>query len=130
MSNKRGADQRLLTVPAKANFLDGLDRALPKCGYSNRSQFVRDAIREKLQKEGIRVPKALTLAAGRYPTPKGGGFESKKTTSQRIRKAADAIVADAAEGVLRRRGGGGRDPSDPGQASPDQPTKGDSHPKP
>lgn len=75
MSNKRGADQKMLMFPAKVAFIDGLDKSLPQCGYSNRSQFMRDAIAEKLRKNGINVPQEIVMPGGRYPAPKGGGFE-------------------------------------------------------
>jgi len=67
MPNKRAAGQKLLTLPASAEFIRGIDENLAACGYSNRSQFIRDAIIEKLNRGGSRVPKSLSLAPARAP---------------------------------------------------------------
>lgn len=65
MPNQRAEDQKLLTLPAKTRFISELDRNLQTVGYSNRSQFIRDAIIEKLLRLGIMVPKDLALSRPR-----------------------------------------------------------------
>lgn len=43
----------------KEKFISALDAARKQIGGSTRSQFIRDAIIEKLFREGIHVPKEL-----------------------------------------------------------------------
>ena len=48
-----------------------IDKNLTRCGYSNRSQFIRDAIIEKLSRMGIELAKEASLAPARtdkYPS--------------------------------------------------------------
>lgn len=101
MSNKRSADQKMLIFPAQKTFIDVLDRALRSCGYSNRSQFIRDAIGEKLNAEGIAVPKELLSGAGRYP---GYGASSARTCeAKEISERAEAAGAHLPPGSMRSR---------------------------
>jgi Arc/MetJ-type ribon-helix-helix transcriptional regulator len=43
-------------VPAKEQFIQRLNAGVRKAGYSNRSQFIRDAIVEKLENHGVKLP--------------------------------------------------------------------------
>ncbi|MGB7767371.1 MAG: ribbon-helix-helix domain-containing protein [Verrucomicrobiia bacterium] len=54
-------------------FLRELDAGLAQAGYRNRSQFIRDAIVEKLTRAGIAMPKDLALPPHRL----GKGTEAK-----------------------------------------------------
>jgi hypothetical protein len=83
MPNKRRQGQRLLTLPAKGEFVQSLDDNLAKCGYSNRSQFIRDAVIEKLHDEGIAVPKHLALAASRTEQCRPVSYKTKRTKGQK-----------------------------------------------
>ena len=69
MANQRGKNQKLLTIPADVEFIAELDQNLRGIGYSNRSQFVRDAIREKLAREGITIKEEMTLPPARDARP-------------------------------------------------------------
>ena len=62
MINNRTSGQKLLPVAAKAEFISALDANLGKAGYSNRSQFVRDAIIEKMESAGVKISRELALA--------------------------------------------------------------------
>ncbi|HTB86009.1 MAG TPA: ribbon-helix-helix domain-containing protein [Candidatus Sulfotelmatobacter sp.] len=73
MPNQRAVGQKLLTVPCDEKFIAMIDDNLGVCRYSNRSQFVRDAIKEKLEGYGITVPAELTLS----PDRKGKGGPTK-----------------------------------------------------
>ena len=73
MPNQRAAGQKLLTVPCDEKFIALIDDNLAACHYSNRSQFVRDAIKEKLEHYGIKVPGELALS----PDRKGKGGPTK-----------------------------------------------------
>jgi hypothetical protein len=65
MPNQRAEGQKLLPVMASEEFIQALDERLLRAGYSNRSQFVRDAILEKLMRAGIAVPTDLSLSPSR-----------------------------------------------------------------
>ncbi len=67
MPNRRAPGQKLLPVPVDAEFQRELESGLARAGYRNRSQFVRDAIVEKLTRAGIVLPKELAFPPNRYP---------------------------------------------------------------
>jgi|GEM_PF-705321 len=66
----RAPGQKLISVPMNEKFIEQIDAALHKVGYSDRSSFIRDAIVEKLHAGGIPIPVELSLAPSR--TGKGG----------------------------------------------------------
>ena len=70
MPNKRAPGQKLLTLPADEKFIAAVDVALRRCGYGNRSQFVREAIVEKLATLNVHVPRQIAAAPSR--AGKGG----------------------------------------------------------
>lgn len=70
MGPTRSPGQKLVPVPINEELLRDLDNGLRKLAYSNRSQFVRDAIHEKLTKLGFRIPRMLAQAPDRIG--KGG----------------------------------------------------------
>ena len=43
-------------------FIDHLNAAVEKLNYGDRSKLIRDAIVEKLNREGIETPKSLSAA--------------------------------------------------------------------
>jgi hypothetical protein len=59
--NQRAAGQKLLPIAVDEKFLRELDAGLVQAGYWNRSQFIRDAIVEKLMRAGVSLPKELSL---------------------------------------------------------------------
>ena len=52
----RSPGQKLIPVPAKEQFINRLNSGVKRAGYSNRSQFIRDAIVEKLENHGVKLP--------------------------------------------------------------------------
>jgi hypothetical protein len=68
--NKRSAGQKLLNLSVDAAFIDALDKGITARGYANRSEFIREAITEKLQRLGINVPRSLIIPPSRIG--KGG----------------------------------------------------------
>lgn len=66
----RSPSQTLLNLYVSDSFLELIDTALPELGYANRSEFIRSAIREKLQANGLRVAPSLAAAPNRVG--KGG----------------------------------------------------------
>lgn len=90
MRNERGTGQKLIPIPANERFIRELNDGFRKAGYSNRSQFIRDAIVEKLSRMGIEIPREISVApdrigkGGRPPaSAKKGSAKSAKKTARR-----------------------------------------------
>ena len=75
MPNQRAPGQKLLPIAVDEKFLRELDAGLGPAGYRNRSQFIRDAIIEKLLRADISLSKDLALPPHRIG--KGGGVSSQ-----------------------------------------------------
>ena len=65
MPNVRAAGQKLVNLPMKEEAVQQLDAGAEKATEANRSQFIRDAIREKLERLSITAPKNYFIAPGR-----------------------------------------------------------------
>lgn len=63
-------NQILVPVPMTPEFIQELGAALRRLGYSNRADFIRDAILEKLELEGEHIPASIAAAPSR--SGKGG----------------------------------------------------------
>jgi hypothetical protein len=86
MPNQRAPGQKLLPIAVDEKFLRELDAGLGQAGYRNRSQFIRDAIIEKLLRADITLSRDLALpphrigkggdasAQSRYPVHRPSGF--------------------------------------------------------
>ena len=93
--NQRAAGQKLLPIAVDEKFLRELDAGLAQAGYRNRSQFVRDAIVEKLTRAGIAMPKELALPPHRigkstevkfrYPAHRPSRFELNERAESKKR---------------------------------------------
>lgn len=68
--------QKLITIPMNEKFITKIDSSLAKIGYSDRSSMIRDAIVEKLQDAGIKIPVGLNLPPSR--TGKGKRLAKSK----------------------------------------------------
>jgi hypothetical protein len=101
MPNKRAPGQKLLPIPVDEKFLRELDAGLAQTGYRNRSQFIRDAIIEKLERADIPLSKDLALPPHRmgkgsglkkvqYPPHRPSGFMLNET-SDSAKKAARKV---------------------------------------
>lgn len=88
MPNQRSPDQKLLPFTAKNKFVEKLDSSLRELNISNRSQFIRDAIREKLARLGIAIPEELTAAEDRF----GKGGPKPKLSSAATGKAQGVVL--------------------------------------
>ncbi|MEI8288793.1 MAG: ribbon-helix-helix domain-containing protein [Verrucomicrobiota bacterium] len=107
MANERGAGQKLIPIPASEDFIKELNSGFKKAGYDNRSQFIRDAILEKLARLGIDVPEKLALAPDRLG--KGGrpkinhhGASRLGEASSKTASAAAKLLRKGAASVLKR----------------------------
>lgn len=77
------------------DFLAEIEKARGKVG---RSQFVRDALVEKLEKMGIKIPRELTVAPDRAGV---GGPKKKKISSGR--KLAREHIAQIKGEIIAKR---------------------------
>jgi hypothetical protein len=83
--NKRAKGQTLIAIPPDERSLAGLDHAR---GRESRSQFVRDAICEKLGNLRIRLPSSITHPPDR--ASKTIAFQKLGDMEQGLRGAEDA----------------------------------------
>ena len=81
MSNQRAIGQKLISVPMKEKFIEEIDKALEKIGYSDRSSFIRDAVAEKLRAAGVYF--ADRIAVGAQPYWQGWPSEPRRTNCRR-----------------------------------------------
>lgn len=82
MANERAEGQKLIPVPASDDFIEELNKGFKLAGYSNRSQFIRDAIIEKLKGLGVKVPPALANPPDRLR--KGGPLKYNITRANHM----------------------------------------------
>ena len=74
MPNQRAPGQKLVPIAVDEKFLRELDAGLMLAGYRNRSQFIRDAIVEKLLRSNIPISRDLkNLALPPHRIGKGAG---------------------------------------------------------
>ncbi len=62
MAGKRALGQKLIPVPMRKEFIEHINAAVEKLNYGDRSKLIRDAIVEKLNREGIETPSGLAAA--------------------------------------------------------------------
>jgi hypothetical protein len=79
MDTLRSPGQKLIPIPVSNDFLAAVDKAMEQLGYSNRSQFIRDAIAEKLVAAGRKIKPGLAQA----PSRAGKGGRPPKAKSKK-----------------------------------------------
>ena len=100
MLNQRAPGQKLLPIAVDEKFLRELDAGLTQAGYRNRSQFIRDAIIEKLIRVGVPLPKELALPPHRIG--KGGGPRKIRYPSHRSSEYALNEKTDSPKRAARK----------------------------
>jgi hypothetical protein len=65
MAHLRGAKMKMISLELREEMQAVLDEHLESLGYATRSDFIRDAILEKLQQEGIPLPGSSVAAPSR-----------------------------------------------------------------
>lgn len=104
MSEGRSAGQKLLNFPVKEEFLEEIDRAISSSRFSNRSEFIRQAILEKLQEMGISIPEAMASAPSR-----SGKVESTSTrkppviSTKHLMELEEGAYKDDVEAITGKR---------------------------
>jgi Arc/MetJ-type ribon-helix-helix transcriptional regulator len=98
--NQRAPGQKLLPIAVDEKFLRELDAGLARAGYRNRSQFIRDAIVEKLKRAGVSLPAELAMPPHRigksggtnvklhYPAHKPSGYELNERAASKKRSGS------------------------------------------
>jgi hypothetical protein len=80
MPNQRAPGQKQVLTMMKEEFLAEIDSATAKLGYSDRSALIRDAVYEKMERCGVKVPAQFKTAPPR--TGKGGRKRVTQSQSQ------------------------------------------------
>jgi len=78
--NQRASGQKQVIVVLKEDFLDKIDRNLPSMGFGDRAQFIRQAVKEKLQANGVSVS-AFEVTP---PSRAGKGGRPKRQASEAV----------------------------------------------
>jgi hypothetical protein len=107
MPNQRAPGQKLLPIAVDEKFLRELDASLGPAGYRNRSQFIRDAIIEKLLRADISLPKELALPPHRIGKG-GGGSARSRYPAHRSSEYALNEKAGSKKGVVSGRKSGSK----------------------
>jgi acetate kinase len=96
MPNVRGSDQKGVLVMMRESFLEEIDAALPKAGFSDRSKFIRDAVYQRMKAMGFNVREEAATA----PSRKGKGG---RPSHYKIKEAAPSRTTDAPAKVTEER---------------------------
>lgn len=107
MPNQRAPGQKLLPIAVDEKFLRELDAGLGPAGYRNRSQFIRDAIIEKLLRADVSLSKELALPPHRIGKGGGGAAQSRYPVHRPSEYALNE-KADAKKGGVPRRKSGSK----------------------
>jgi hypothetical protein len=98
MPNQRARGQKLLTLPASEDFIRAIDENFEALGYDNRSQFIRDAIAEKLG-----ISKKLTRAPVRIrPRPAKFSLNDKPNSEIAYAKSRARLADSKPVSYLKR----------------------------
>jgi hypothetical protein len=105
MPNQRAPGQKLLPIAVDEKFLRELDAGLGPAGYRNRSQFIRDAIIEKLLRADISLSKELALPPHRIGKSRGASAKSRYPIHRPSEYALNEKADSKKGGVSRRKSG-------------------------
>jgi hypothetical protein len=105
MPNQRAPGQKLLPIAVDEKFLRELDAGLAQAGYRNRSQFIRDAIIEKLLRADISLPKELALPPHRIGKSREASAKSRYPIHRSSEYALNEKADSKKSGVSGRKSG-------------------------
>jgi len=105
MPNQRAPGQKLLPIAVDEKFLRELDASLGPAGYRNRSQFIRDAIIEKLLRADISLPKELALPPHRMGKSKAVSARNRYPIHRPSEYALNEKADSKKGGVSGRKSG-------------------------
>lgn len=87
MPTSRSEGQKLVNVPMNDKFIEAINDAVKQFNYDDRSKFIREAIAEKLERLGKKVPRSFTAAPLRIG--KGGGVAKRGKSRAEGKSQAD-----------------------------------------
>jgi hypothetical protein len=105
MPNQRAPGQKLLPIAVDEKFLRELDAGLGPAGYRNRSQFIRDAIIEKLLRADISLSRELALPPHRIGRGRGTPAQNRYPAHRPTDYALNEKTAVKKGGVHGRKSG-------------------------
>ena len=82
MPNDRDKDQTNISVWIDKKLLAEIEKGRRKLRSMERSQFIRDAIKEKLQSLGLVIPDEIVLRPDRATSETSPSYGQKQTQSQ------------------------------------------------
>jgi hypothetical protein len=91
-----GKQKGLILMVSEA-FLAEIDRAYPNLGYGDRASFVRAAVHEYLQQNGVNLPLSYKAAPPRVGKSKGGRPRKEKAVEPTLLAATDQTEYVAAK---------------------------------
>jgi hypothetical protein len=100
MPNQRASGQTQISLFMKGDFIEFVDGCLPEIGYSDRSSFIRAAIKEKLTKDGFKVPNGLDSAP--YRAGKIIRYTDAPPTRNHLNEAPNSTKASAETRLLKK----------------------------
>jgi hypothetical protein len=103
MPNQRAPGQKLLPIAVDEKFLRELDAGLGRAGYRNRSQFIRDAIVEKLLRANIALPPDLALPPQRMGKSRRTSAPSRYPAHRPSDYALNEVADSKKSGGSRRK---------------------------
>lgn len=92
---QRAKGQKLVPIPMSEEFIADIDRASRAEGYDDRSKFIRQAVREKLESLGYDVPIERTMAPGRARQPAAAALQPTKQEKANLDSAAQRGISKA-----------------------------------
>lgn len=103
MPGQRSKDQKLIPVPMSEDFIREINAAVKKAGYPTRAQFMRDAILEKIQSLGIKLPSDIAVPPPAFSREKPRRLSDSpplyRGRPSSSAAPADLALVDAAEDV-------------------------------
>lgn len=82
------ASMRQILLLMDERFVDEIDAAYPRLGFSDRASFIRDAVLKELAKKGIELPQSFRAAPPRTGKSKGGRPRKLKSVETKKPKSA------------------------------------------
>lgn len=118
MENASNGPYKIVPTKMSGEFIGAIAETMPIMGYNDRSQFIRDAVYEKMSRAGVKIPREITVgnAVIRRPAPQKGKTGRASRPDLDDPKALQA-AADLAAIVAGPPGSGGSPPP-PKAASP------------
>ncbi|HEY8965626.1 MAG TPA: hypothetical protein VIM58_04230 [Candidatus Methylacidiphilales bacterium] len=94
MPSQRAPHQKAVLVMMRESFVDQIDAAVNRMGFNDRASLIRQAVIEKMAREGIVLPRELATAPDRSGK---GGRPRKASPEPRLRTAGSFLLNERPE---------------------------------